>query len=129
MAASKAFQLMMYSSSDDHSNRCLRYCRNLGLVHSKDNNRRYQNSPPTSKNIAYTLLGHKRVKSLAQQQQHLTGSEGVENIRQFLNGRWKGIRPVLWNTSLMQEELQEVYLSPEIRLLPCHLALLLLLNP
>ena len=48
-----------------------------------------------------------RITAHMYDQQNLTGGEGVENLRQFLNGRWKGIRPVLWNTSLVQEELQE----------------------
>lgn len=37
----------------------------------------------------------------------LTADEGLINLREFLNGRWKGIRPVLWGASLIQEELQE----------------------
>jgi glycerol-3-phosphate dehydrogenase len=37
----------------------------------------------------------------------LFGGEGLVNLRHFLNQRWKGIRPVLWDASLIQEELQE----------------------
>jgi len=37
----------------------------------------------------------------------LHGDEGLVNLRSFLNQRWKGIRPVLWDASLIQEELQE----------------------
>jgi glycerol-3-phosphate dehydrogenase len=37
----------------------------------------------------------------------LHAGEGLINLRQFLNQRWKGIRPVLWDASLIQEELQE----------------------
>ena len=37
----------------------------------------------------------------------LTADEGLINLREFLNGRWKGIRPVLWGASLIQEEFQE----------------------
>ncbi len=33
--------------------------------------------------------------------------EGLFDLRRFLNGRWKGIRPILWDGSLIQEELQE----------------------
>jgi len=33
--------------------------------------------------------------------------EAVSDLRNFLEGRWKGIRPVLWDASLAQEELQE----------------------
>lgn len=37
----------------------------------------------------------------------LHAGEGLANLRDFLNQRWKGIRPVLWDGSLIQEELQE----------------------
>ena len=33
--------------------------------------------------------------------------EGLVDLRAFLRGRWKGIRPVLWAAALAQEELQE----------------------
>ena len=36
-----------------------------------------------------------------------TGDEGLDDLRKFLKGRWKGIRPILWGTPLAQEELQE----------------------
>lgn len=36
-----------------------------------------------------------------------SGDEGLVDLRAFLKGRWKGIRPVLWGPSLAQEELQE----------------------
>ena len=36
-----------------------------------------------------------------------TGDEGLADLRKFLKGRWKGIRPILWGTPLAQEELQE----------------------
>ena len=35
------------------------------------------------------------------------GNEGIEDMRQFLEERWKGLRPVLWGTQLVQEQLQE----------------------
>ena len=37
----------------------------------------------------------------------LHADEGLFDLRRFLNGRWKGIRPILWDGSLIQEELQE----------------------
>jgi glycerol-3-phosphate dehydrogenase len=33
--------------------------------------------------------------------------EGLKDLKNFLRGRWKGIRPILWETALSQEELQE----------------------
>ena len=35
------------------------------------------------------------------------GEDGLDDLRAFLRGRWKGIRPVLWGPPLAQEELQE----------------------
>ena len=35
------------------------------------------------------------------------GDEGLVELRAFLKGRWKGIRPILWETSQVQEALQE----------------------
>jgi glycerol-3-phosphate dehydrogenase len=37
----------------------------------------------------------------------LNADEVLFNLRRFLNERWKGIRPILWDASLIQEELQE----------------------
>ena len=37
----------------------------------------------------------------------LAGTEGLENIRTFLSERWRGERPLLWDTSLVQAELKE----------------------
>jgi glycerol-3-phosphate dehydrogenase len=37
----------------------------------------------------------------------LQSTRGLEDLQQFLNGRWRGIRPVLWDMGLVQEELQE----------------------
>jgi glycerol-3-phosphate dehydrogenase len=37
----------------------------------------------------------------------LSAQQGLKDLKTFLNGRWKGIRPVLWDTALGQEELQE----------------------
>jgi glycerol-3-phosphate dehydrogenase len=36
-----------------------------------------------------------------------TENEGLADLRKFLKGRWKGIRPILWGMPLAQEELQE----------------------
>lgn len=37
----------------------------------------------------------------------LMGNAGIEELRAFLEARWKGLRPVLWGRQLAQEELQE----------------------
>jgi glycerol-3-phosphate dehydrogenase len=37
----------------------------------------------------------------------LQADEGLVGLRTFLNERWKGVRPILWDGSLIQEELQE----------------------
>lgn len=37
----------------------------------------------------------------------LSTQQGLKDLKTFLNGRWKGIRPVLWDAALAQEELQE----------------------
>jgi glycerol-3-phosphate dehydrogenase len=36
-----------------------------------------------------------------------TGRQGLADLRSFLNARWRGMRPILWDTALLQEELQE----------------------
>jgi glycerol-3-phosphate dehydrogenase len=33
--------------------------------------------------------------------------EGLDQMRTFLDRRWQGLRPVLWGTQLVQEQLQE----------------------
>ena len=38
---------------------------------------------------------------------YLEQDKGLDGLKSFLNGRWKGIRPVLWGAGLIQEELQE----------------------
>jgi glycerol-3-phosphate dehydrogenase len=35
------------------------------------------------------------------------GDEGIQDLRSFLESRWKGLRPVLWGQQLVQEQLQE----------------------
>ncbi len=37
----------------------------------------------------------------------VTGNRGIEDMKAFLQSRWKGIRPVLWGPQLIQEQLQE----------------------
>jgi glycerol-3-phosphate dehydrogenase len=37
----------------------------------------------------------------------MAGREGLENIRAFVSERWRGERPLLWDTSLIQAELKE----------------------
>ncbi|MCP4689515.1 MAG: anaerobic glycerol-3-phosphate dehydrogenase subunit A, partial [Desulfobacterales bacterium] len=37
----------------------------------------------------------------------LQAEKGMDDLKTFLRGRWKGLRPVLWDTSLIQEKLQE----------------------
>ncbi len=39
--------------------------------------------------------------------EELAGREGLENIRAFVSERWRGERPLLWDTSLIQSELKE----------------------
>lgn len=36
-----------------------------------------------------------------------TGREGLVDLRSFLTNRWRGMRPILWDTAMLQEELQE----------------------
>lgn len=37
----------------------------------------------------------------------LNDDQGINDLRSFLNERWRGVRPLLWNESLSQAELQE----------------------
>ena len=37
----------------------------------------------------------------------VNGDEGLDGIRDFIAERWRGIRPLLWDTPLIQAELQE----------------------
>lgn len=37
----------------------------------------------------------------------LRGDEGLRGIKSFINRRWKGLHPVLWDAQLVQAELQE----------------------
>ncbi len=49
----------------------------------------------------------------------LDGRRGAEDLRSFLSARWRGMRPILWDGALLQEELQEAlhcgYLGLELR--------------
>jgi glycerol-3-phosphate dehydrogenase len=36
-----------------------------------------------------------------------TGDQGIQDLKAFLESRWKGLRPVLWGPQLIQEQLQE----------------------
>jgi glycerol-3-phosphate dehydrogenase len=35
------------------------------------------------------------------------GRQGLADLRTFLGARWRGMRPILWGTAMLQEELQE----------------------
>ncbi|HIJ20311.1 MAG TPA: hypothetical protein HPP58_04615, partial [Deltaproteobacteria bacterium] len=37
----------------------------------------------------------------------LKGPEGLKSLQEFLQERWKGERPVLWHSQIMQAELKE----------------------
>jgi len=37
----------------------------------------------------------------------LRADEGLKSLREFLTERWRGVRPLLWDTPLIQAELQE----------------------
>jgi glycerol-3-phosphate dehydrogenase len=37
----------------------------------------------------------------------LDSSQGLQDLKAFLRSRWKGMRPMLWDAALIQEELQE----------------------
>ncbi len=48
-----------------------------------------------------------RINAYLYDQSRLEGRQGLTDLRSFLNARWRGIRPILWGTSMLQEELQE----------------------
>ncbi len=48
-----------------------------------------------------------RVAAYLYEIEEMTGREGLESIRAFVTERWRGERPLLWDTSLMQAELKE----------------------
>jgi glycerol-3-phosphate dehydrogenase len=37
----------------------------------------------------------------------LDSDQGLKDLKAFLSSRWRGMRPMLWDTALIQEELQE----------------------
>jgi glycerol-3-phosphate dehydrogenase len=47
------------------------------------------------------ILGH------LLEQGELDSDQGLQDLKQFLSSRWKGMRPILWDTALIQEQLQE----------------------
>jgi glycerol-3-phosphate dehydrogenase len=49
----------------------------------------------------------KRVSAFLQEAGQVKGSEGLEDLRAFLQERWRGERPVLWHSQMMQAELKE----------------------
>jgi glycerol-3-phosphate dehydrogenase len=48
-----------------------------------------------------------RINAYLYDQGRLAGREGLTDLRAFLSARWRGMRPILWDTALLQEELQE----------------------
>ncbi len=49
----------------------------------------------------------KRVLAFLQETGHLKGPEGLKSLGEFLQERWKGERPVLWHSQIMQAEFKE----------------------
>jgi len=41
------------------------------------------------------------------EQGKLDSEQGLHDLKQFLSSRWKGMRPILWDAALVQEQLQE----------------------
>jgi glycerol-3-phosphate dehydrogenase len=48
-----------------------------------------------------------RINAYLYDQGRLEGRQGLADLRSFLSARWRGMRPILWGTAMMQEELQE----------------------
>jgi glycerol-3-phosphate dehydrogenase len=48
-----------------------------------------------------------RINAYLYDQGKLGGQRGLADLRSFLSARWRGMRPILWDTALLQEELQE----------------------
>jgi len=59
-----------------------------------------------------------RINAYLYDQGRLAGCQGLDDLRSFLSARWRGMRPILWDTALLQEELQEAvhcgYLGLEV---------------
>jgi glycerol-3-phosphate dehydrogenase len=48
-----------------------------------------------------------RINAYLYDQGRLEERQGLTDLRSFLSARWRGIRPILWGTAMLQEELQE----------------------
>jgi glycerol-3-phosphate dehydrogenase len=48
-----------------------------------------------------------RVAAYLYDREQFVSDQGLIELRAFFSERWKGIRPILWGMSLIQEELQE----------------------
>lgn len=48
-----------------------------------------------------------RIAAYLFDREEFSSERGLADLKDFLRGRWKGIRPVLWDSALSQEELQE----------------------
>ena len=48
-----------------------------------------------------------RLASYLYDRGELNSGKGLITIREFLNERWRGVRPLLWDMPLIQAELQE----------------------
>lgn len=48
-----------------------------------------------------------RITSYLYGSARMQGEQGLRGIKSFINRRWKGLQPVLWDTQLVQAELQE----------------------
>ncbi|MGE5256825.1 MAG: anaerobic glycerol-3-phosphate dehydrogenase subunit A [Hyphomicrobiales bacterium] len=48
-----------------------------------------------------------RINAHLYDQGKLAERQGLVDLRSFLSARWRGMRPILWDTALLQEELQE----------------------
>jgi glycerol-3-phosphate dehydrogenase len=63
-----------------------------------------------------------RINAYLYDQGRLAGCQGLSDLRSFLSARWRGMRPILWGTALLQEELQEAlhcgYLGLELGEIP-----------
>ena len=48
-----------------------------------------------------------RILAHLMEQRELDSDQGLQELKRFLSSRWKGMRPILWDTALIQEQLQE----------------------
>jgi glycerol-3-phosphate dehydrogenase len=48
-----------------------------------------------------------RINAYLCDQGRLQGRQSLTDLRSFLGARWRGMRPILWGSAMMQEELQE----------------------